>query len=310
MMQQISTIGFVIVSHETGPKLQRLIEALDREYKNPPIAIHHDFSQAPIDQQCFRAGIVWVKDWERTQWAKWSVVEGAIKAFKLLYSNLDTHWFFLLSAADYPIRKGETVLAELADSPFDAYIDARCLNENVQVSEIDPSQFNAKLTHFASRTNVAMKRKFYYSPQFWLPIVRTKPRIRLGKWTFRPPFDGNHPFLNGVECHFGDHWFTANRNAIGALLDPSSLNHSLQRHYRNRTQPDESYYATLFANTPNLRINLNNRRFAEWNGGGAGPMTLTCAQLSEILNSQAFFARKMGDDDELCLLIDDAPSNL
>ena len=298
------TIGFVIVSHEAGPKLKRLIDALDREYKDPPIAIHHDFNQAPLDKKLFRDCIYWVGDWERTQWAKWSVVEGALKAFKLLYNETDVHWFFLLSAADYPVRKGEAVLAELASSSFDAYIDARRLKENLHGSDIRSRQSNPKLTHFASTANVAMKRRFYCSPQFWLPIVRTKPRLRLGKWTFRPPFDGNHPFVDGVECYFGDHWFTANRNAIAALLEPSSLNQSLQRHYRSRTQPDESYYATLFANTPHLRLNLDNRRYAEWNGGGASPMTLTCAQLSDILSSNAFFARKMGHDGELCVAID------
>ncbi len=287
-------VGFVIVSHEAGPKLQRLIQALDREYDLPPIAIHHDFYQAPIDRNAYRDGILWVDDYVRTGWARWSVVIAGLKAFRLLHEQSDTDWFFLLSAADYPVSSGLKVRRELANTSFDAFVDARVVGKHA-ASATPRGQFNPKTEHFNTPANHAIKRRFYFSPQWWLPIMRRKPKLRLGKWTYRPPFDGNHPFRDGVECYCGDHWFTANRKAVAALLDPSLLNQRLQHHYRNRPLPEESYYATLLANTPELKICNDNRRFAEWNGGGAHPMTLTSSQLPDMLSSNAFFARKFGD---------------
>lgn len=297
-------VGFIIVSHEGGEKLHRLIEALDREYDMPPIAIHHDFDQAPLDKGNFRNGIFWVENWVRTSWAKWSVVEGSLKAFRLLYEDTDADWFFLLSASDYPVRKGQSVRQELAIATVDAFIDARPIVSGMTGAAVLSGCANAKLSHFDLVANQKLKWRFYFSRQWWFPIIRFRPRLRIGKWTYRPPLESKHPFISGVTCFYGDHWFTANRKVVATLLERSLLNVELQHHYKNRTQPDESYYATLFANTKGLKICRDNRRFAEWNGGGAHPMILTSAQLPDIFKSNAFFARKFGDTPNLIEQVD------
>jgi hypothetical protein len=302
-------IGFVILSHEGGNKLQRLIDVLDREYEMPPISIHHDFGQSVLDRSRFRAGIHWVEEWASTGWAKWSVVEGALKAFRLLYERTDAEWFFLLSTSDYPVCNGKKTREELAATKVDAFVDARSLIDGMKGAAEFFGHPNEKLHHFDSVSNQKIKRRFYCAPQWWLPIIRFKPRLRLGKLTYRPPFDGHHPFRNGITCLYGDHWFTANRKAVMALLDPSPLNVALQRHYRNRTQSDESYYATLLGNTKGLKICLDNRRFAEWNGGGAHPMDLTTAEIPAVIASNAFFARKLGNTPAPITLIDDHLTN-
>ena len=48
-MSGAQTVGFVILSHERDERLARLVDALNREYDDPPIVIHHDFGQARID---------------------------------------------------------------------------------------------------------------------------------------------------------------------------------------------------------------------------------------------------------------------
>lgn len=297
LSEDVMRIGFVILSHENDGKLGRLIAALDREYDHPPIAIHHDFDQAPLDRTSYRDGILWVEDSVRTGWGKWSVVQGALKAFRRLFDETSVDWFFLLSASDYPVCSRKKVEQELAGGNVDAYVDARCFVTGQDFAAQITGDLNRQLTHFDSPANRVRVRRFYLSPQWWVPIIRFKPRLRLGKWTYRPDIEGNHPYKDGVTCFFGDHWFTANRKAVSALLEPTPLNRSLQRHYRQRVAPEESYYATLLANTPGLKICLDNRRFAEWNGGGAHPMLLTTAQVPDIIASNAFFARKFGNDD-------------
>ncbi len=302
-------LGFVILSHEGGNKLQRIIDVLDREYDTPLIAVHHDFGQSVLDKSCFRSGIYWVEDWVNTGWAKWSLVEGALKAFRLLYERTNAEWFFLLSTADYPVCSAEKTREELAAATVDAFVDARPLISGTKGAADFVGNRNDKLSHFDSIGNRTIKRRFYCSPQWWLPIIRFKPRMRLGKLTYRPPFDGNHPFKNGITCFYGDQWFTANRRAVMALLEPSPLNIQLQRHYRNRTQSDESYYATLLGNTKGLKISLDNRRYAEWNGGGAHPMELTTAEIPAAISSNAFFARKLGNTPAPIKQIDDHLTN-
>lgn len=300
----LARVGFVILSHENDGKLRRLVDALDREYDTPPIAIHHDFDQATLDRKYFRNGILWVEDSVRTGWGRWSVVVGALKAFRLLFEKTDVDWFFHLSAADYPICPGKKVRRELARAAVDAYLDVRPITSVQAPVAVITGELNPQLNHFDSAANRRMKRRFYCSPQWWLPVIRFKPRLRVGKWTYRPDIDGDHPFKGEVTGYCGDHWFTANRKAVTSLLDQTPLNRSLHRHYRNRVLPEESYYATLFANTPGLRISLDNRRFAEWNGGGAHPMLLTPSQLPSMIASNAFFARKFGNTNGAIELID------
>ena len=201
----LARVGFVILSHENDGKLHRLVDALDREYDTPPIAIHHDFNQAPLDRKYFRNGIFWVEDSVRTGWGKWSVVVGALKAFRLLFEKTDVDWFFHLSAADYPICPGKKARRELARTSVDAYLDVRPMTAVQAPAAEITGKLNPQLTHFDSAANRRLKRRFYYSPQWWLPIIRFKPRLRLGKWTYRPNIDGQHPFRGEVIGCCGDH---------------------------------------------------------------------------------------------------------
>lgn len=296
--------GFVILSHEGAAKLARLVAALRREYPGCAIAVHHDFSQVGFGRDSVGDDILWVENWRRTGWAKWAVVEGALSAFELLLSKTDAQWFILLSASDYPIRKGAAVVAELEAATCDAFLDLRPLSRDSSPSAILVGEANQQLGQFDNPGTLAIKRRFYLSPQLWLPILRTKPRRRLGKLTWRLPFEGRHPFRQGLGCFYGDHWFMANRKAVAAIVDPNPTNLRLRRHYRNRTQPDESYYQTVLANTPGLIICRDNRRFTEWNGGGAHPMALTSTQLPEMLASGAYFARKFDENSRVLDEID------
>lgn len=291
--QPLPSIGFVIMSHAHGPQLARLVATLNREFAAPPIACHHDFGQAQLDQN-LPPNVRIVRPHRRTGWARWSVVAGALDALALLYADGGPDWFFLLSAADYPSRTGDQIRSELAASNCDAYIDLRPLDPHDQPRAQIIGDGNAKLSHFDSAGNRAMKKRFYCAPQFWLPIVRLKPRFRIGRYTYRPPLEGRHPFRNGRACWYGDHWFTANRKVAEVILEQSDWNVALRRHFRTRTQPDEAYYQTLLANTAGLVLCRDNRRYAEWHGGGAHPIELSPYEIGDATASNAFFARKFG----------------
>jgi hypothetical protein len=299
------TIGFAIMSHSDQRQLRRLVEGLNLHYGHPPIACHHDASQSALDQKSFPPNVRFVQPTRRTGWGRWSVIEAGLDAIGLLHEGGGPDWFFLLSAADYPIMTASRVSSELAQAECDAFIDARPLLSGTSGAAELVDEFNPKLTHFESARNKVIKRRFYHSPQLWFPILRFRPRLRPGKFTVRPdvpsPF---HPYRDGISCFYGDHWFTANRRAAAALLGASSLRTALARHLRTRTQVDETFYQTMLANAAGLRVSRDNRRFTEWNGGGAHPMLLTEQQLPEAFASGAFFARKFAAGTHLLDLID------
>lgn len=60
------------------------------------------------------------------------------------------------------------------------------------------------------------------------------------------------------------------------------------RNLNRRTQTDKNYFATVVMNEPDLTICRDNKRFDEWNVGGAHLMNLSVPQVDEACPSGAF----------------------
>jgi hypothetical protein len=304
--RQPMTIGFVILSHGDQALLKRLVERLDGLYGSPPIACHHDFSQAPLDKRAFASNVRFVRPSLKSGWGKLSVVLAGLAALELLAEQADPDWFVLLSAADYPVRPAAAVREELASSPYDAYLDARPVPGQSPGAASFVGNPNPKLSHFDLPSNRQLKWKFYVGAQMWIPVPKRQPRWRLGRLTFSLEFAGRHPFGRQFSAHYGDHWFTGNRRAEQALLGESAQRTQLLRHLKLRAQADECFYQTVLANTPGLRICLDNKRYAEWNGGGSHPVSLEAPHVAAALASNAHFARKFALHSSAIAPIDEA----
>ena len=296
-------MGFVILSHRDPDQLLRLITTLNRLYDAPPIVCHHDERQSPAPAA--PANVRFVRPSLKTGWAKWSVVEAFLAALRLLYASDGPRWFTLLSGADYPVMRARQVMATLEGGACDAYIDAWRIGDCAR-DVIRGKRRNPQLGHFDSLENRKLKRSHYLNAELWLPFVRRDPRWRLGRYTIHLPFEARNPFTRDFCCYYGDHWFTANAKAAAALLSPTDQHRALQRHLRMRTSPDECYYQSVLLNDPSLSISIDNKRWAEWNGGGAHPMTMNEREVPIALESGAYFARKFKPGDPTHDMVDAA----
>lgn len=297
-------IGFVIVSHRSELQLLRLVNALNRIYDMPPIACHHDSHQSLIDQTRFPSNVRFVERPVKTGWGKWSIVRAALHGLQRLYNFCAPDWFVLLSAADYPIRPAELVLSELLNNGADAFIDFRSISDGdvaAACRATTTGALNPNLQHFGSAANRLLKKQHYTGAQIWLPKVRRDAgRLRPARHTLHLPVGLPWaPYTPSFQCFYGDHWFTANKKVAKILLAPSPEHLRLQQHLAFRFAPDESYYQTVLCNNPSLVLHRDNKRFAEWNGGGAHPQELTETQWPKMFASGAHFARKFGEDDDL-----------
>lgn len=291
-----ASIGFVLLSHREPAQLLRLVTTLNRLYDDPPIACHHDFSQCPLDTANFPGNVRFVTASIRTGWAKWSVVRAMLAALRLLYDHADPDWFILLSGADYPIRDAAAVRAELLAGDADAFIDYRQVGDTAAGALEKFGPRNPELGQFESDGNRRLKWSHYEGAELWFPIVRLNDggrRVRPGRYTLHLPFATPlSPFSPAFPCFYGDHWITGNRRVAGVLLNPTAQHVRVQKHLRMRAIPEECYYQTVLCNEPGLRLIRDNRRYAQWNGGGAHPQLLTDADLPALRASTAHFARK------------------
>lgn len=299
--------GFVILSHQDTRQLGRLVRALNEIYGAPPIACHHDTSQAPLEPDDFPDNVTFVLPSFKTGWGKFSVVEATLAALRQLYDKADPDWFTLLSAADYPTAPAAQVRSELAASGADALIDFREPGMGQQEAAQLFGARNPVLGHFEAAGNRKMTPKRYKAAQLWLPMLRRSASgARLGRHTIGLPFQTPfHPFTEDFRCYYGDHWFSGSRRAAIALLNPTPREGQLQTYLRRRACADECYYQSVLCNRRELTIQRDSRRFALWNGGGGHPKTLDSGDLDTILASGAHFARKFAPGDPVLDRLDE-----
>jgi hypothetical protein len=294
-------IGFVILSHRSPEQLLRLCRTLNQMYGDPPIACHHDFAQYALDTTGFPPNIQFVRPSVATAWAKWSLVEATLAGLRSLYELADPAYFYLISAADYPTAPAEQVIADLERSPVDVHIDAFSLSAALKG---DAPVGDAHLAHHRTLPNVGLARVRYLRAQVRVPILRLKAPAysttterypRPGRITIALPFSSpRSPFGRDYVCYVGSQWFTGNRRVAHKLLNPSPRDLRLQRYYRSRVVPDESYFQTVLCNDPNLTRDNRTFRWVRW--GGAHPIDLGEADLPDIFASGAHFCRKFQPD--------------
>ena len=259
-------IGFVVLSHSQPELLRRLLSTLDRAYRNPPIVVHHDFSQCslPDDSVGWSADLQYVRPHIQTEWARFSIPEAFLAALSMLYSTRAPDWFVLLSASDYPARAGSSVIRELTTKNADLYMDYQFVDRAPPVPEPEPAG------------------------QIYLGVGKEKWRQIVNERYIMTP----NPFSEDLRCCAGDFWLTGNARVAGKLNDAQARYPDLFKYYSTFFCPDESLCHTILGNDPGLRIAKNNKRYTVWPDMGPHPKTLQESDFDAIIRSGCHFARK------------------
>ena len=265
----MNQIGFVLITHTAPGQIVRLIRALNQVYSNPPIVVHHDFDQCPLDVSSF-TNVQLVRPHIPTQWCGYSVVRATLAGLALLYANPESpEWFALLSSACYPMKGCRDVIADLQNGGCDAYMNHQL---------VDPFHLENQYQRECFRR--------YYSWHFGIPkLDRRMMPLFLASLT--SPYRANRN-----RCYAGSEWFTANRSVAEYILATQEKYSWLARHLRNRHCPDETYFQTVVCNAAQFRISKNNYRYIDWSSNQPHPRVLQTEDLSSILQSSAHFARK------------------
>ena len=105
-------IGFVLATYNNPEQTLFLCERLNTMFGNPPIVIHHDFSQCSLNTALFPSPMsALLKIGVLHTWGSLTVVDAQLSALQMLYRTSDPDWFVPLSTSDYPIQSAEFILA-------------------------------------------------------------------------------------------------------------------------------------------------------------------------------------------------------
>jgi Core-2/I-Branching enzyme len=288
-------LGFAILSYDQPEFLLRLVKTLNRMFGDPPIVCHHNFSQCSLDEALFPTNVRFVHPHIATRWGHISCPLAVLRAFGLLRADDRPDWFFLLSGSDYPVRPANEIIADLSNPKFDAYLDHREI-----LSGAPPPGQTAQDGGFGRPDWIPIAyyrycRCRYPAKAALLPgsssccrrfvPIKSHRLDRMARW-----FQFNRP----SRIYGGCFWFHANRRAIDRLLDDPSMRR-LVRYYRIREIPEESLFHTALCNQVGLQIGKEHKRYEDWTGGGAHPKWLDMSDVTKIIASGAYFARKIRD---------------
>lgn len=283
-----SFIGFILLTHQDSPQIERLIEKLNIMFDFPLIVWHHDFSQSPLPITNPPPNVEVIQPSIPTRWAGFSIVEATIKCIESMYHKPNSpDWFVLLSGSDYPIKSAKKIIDDLMSGPYDAYIH----HELVSYGE----QFSPWIQHCHKR---------YCSVRLRVPILNRRLTPKIKTFQIDSPWLVNRflPFSDDFKCYAGAQWFCANRHSAEQILASRTKHQAFETHYKSVLIPDESYFHTLLCNAPHLKICGDPLRLVNWTPQDAcHPQALTIKDLPKLTASHCHFARKldMNIDSEL-----------
>lgn len=274
-------VAVIVLSHRNPEQVARLVKRVTAGADTVAV-IHHD--PAGPDLGIGPASdVAVIPDPVSPAWGRLSLVQAQWNSLRWVAENIpEFSWALLISGQDYPVRSAASIEAELAASPYDAYLRHFRVGKDPAEDEI-PWQ--------------ALTRHRYLH----------KRRIPFSHRSVPLPVQRRHPYRGDTALYVGDMWFNLSARAVHAMLDARPLADRLLRYLKYAPIPDETFICSMALNAdPSLRVAAESRRFIKWGRREPHPQLLTAAHLPEIRQSNAFFARKidMQVDPELPDLLD------
>jgi len=252
--------AFQILIHKNLEQFKRLFRAIysPQDY----YLVHVDKKAGPLFREEVRTFLSGYSNCElmpslRVTWAGYSIVDVELRGMKrLLELATDWDYYHNLSGQDFPLKRREEMVEFLTRHRGMNFMELCDL-------EVEKPNF---LWHRFHRVHLELFGKIYRVPK-----IR---RYRLGF----------HPWQG--EC-----WLTAHRSFCEYATSAKTRFYRL--FFRTTIVPDESYFQTVLMNSPfRTRVVNNSLRYIRWIKGADHPLTLTMEDLSAMLSSDAFFARK------------------
>ncbi|MBN9614112.1 MAG: hypothetical protein J0G35_00925 [Acidobacteriales bacterium] len=261
------------------------------------IACHHDFERSSVNMSKFPSTVTFVNPSHRTFWGHISLVHAELAALRLLYEKSAPDWFYILSGSDYPVREASLIMDDLNRSEVDGYVVSQLIQKREAIAES-----SEEVEQFATWHDVARHRylETMLKPDFMREIESASDvteATRLLQERYSSILIRVQRFLpRNLSCYAGDHWITGNRTIASVLLSENSVISELLDFFHFSAISDEAIYQTLLCNSSSLRLENQNRRYADWTSADGHPKTLGTSDLPAIWTSRAHFARKFNPD--------------
>lgn len=276
-------IAILILCHKNAHQLNLLL----RELKHPSFQffVHVDKKSTITERIEIRDDIHILEDKYRVD-VQWGGLSEVIATLNLLneairYGKFD--YFWLCSGQDYPIKPLNRIIKRLESSPSTNYIN------------LFPS-YNSGLKY----PNNFDKRNSVYYPYILIGPGKIK---RIFRRTYIELTGGYNKTLHiiarnnstNLKFYYGSQWWCLNNDTIIWILKYLRANPLYIKFYEHCLVPDESFFHTLFMNSPYSSNREDYLHYIEWEPGKNSPKTFSDNDIKKITSSNYLMARKFDE---------------
>ncbi|HKK14077.1 MAG TPA: beta-1,6-N-acetylglucosaminyltransferase [Gammaproteobacteria bacterium] len=296
---------YLVFSHDHQEQLARLVRAVRRLSPGSLIAVHHDPQKEPLGSGLLEGvgNVHVIPDPVAGQWGDFSLVEQYLHSFRWCLQNLDFDWVVTLTGLSYPVMHLEKFEASLQESGFDAFVyhfdafDPGHWPKGTGVTRYLFAYFRLPRNPYYYKVPARLKtalsrlRRAFNEGQPWFRIVPMPrgARTRLGVRRLSMPFNRDFVICGGRQM------LNMSRPALERVF--SYLDeHPRYIAYAKRTLiPDESFFTSIVANDPGIRVCNEVRRYIKWPSAtshAASGAVISRDEVDDILKSGQPFALK------------------
>jgi hypothetical protein len=285
--------AYIILAHKNPEQLHRLIKRLDDNSSTFFLHIDKKVPLTAFNSLTDFGDKVQYVERVYSEWASFQLVEATLNGMKAIKAaNQDYDVISLLSGQDYPIKSNTFIDHFFQTSPYKIFIEYFTI-PNYERWQVRGGLFRIDKYFFGL--------KFYqrYSAKALNFLARFIPRLRR-----KPPPE--------LIPYGGSQWWTINMYALHYILDFIEKNPAYMSFHKATFASDEIFFQTILLNSKDKRllnsISNDNKRYMHFRCKELHPSILTKANIEEIKNSDALFARKLDceEDCEIFDLIDEA----
>lgn len=288
-------MGYLLFTHRNIPGIARLVQTIQRQDPDGEIWISHDQEGEAGVETLAQPGKVTVVLGHHRERGDFSLLSGTLELMEVAVTG-QADFFVCLSGEDYPCRPLGEMREDLAISG-DGWLHT--------FPALDPVE---------SDWAYGLARQRYHFRWFVGPKIptswsrRLRPLHALNR--VQPWFRVNvaygrlrvaarrRPLLADSDWYGGSAWWTLSREAVEHVLEITRSREDLMDWARHSIAVDESFFQTVLSTAPGLSFDGDGRRYFDFAATGLGhPKNLTVDDLPAIRASNAYFCRKVNDDD-------------
>ncbi len=296
---------YLIFSHEHQKQLYRLVTAISRLSSNAVVAIHHDPSKIPFENEFFSGNpdVNIIPDAIPGEWGDFSLVEQYLYSIEWCMANLDFDWLVTLTGLSYPIMPLHEFEHYLEQSEFDAFVyhfdafDPIHWPTGTGANRYLYAYLKVPRNPYYYKVPAVIKKYFTYlrfvfnkvQPFFRIISPPRNGQMRLGIRRWRFPFDKKFKICGGRQM------LNLNRHAINKVFNYINNNPKYIDYARRTFIPDESFFTSIVANDTHLMVCNDVLRYIKWPNDkihASSGDVITSSDVKKLLHSGKPFGLK------------------